>query len=304
MESIFSAVNILAVLVGAAIFVLAYAILVPKRKGSLGHVNSSIAREGEQGIKMLKTLGSDIYAILPETTKETKHDDTLLKNLIQRAGNPWGVSPAEFRFLRYVTLLIGALVGAGAWLVVLLLGYTVPWWAIAAAGAVLGFFFPDITHKEKANERDIEFKRELPEALDLISLTVASGKTFEQSLREIVPHLRDSSLKTELATVVQSINSGKTLRSSLDDLAERVPSSGITTFIRSIQESAELNVSMEEILESRATESREELFALIREKTATLPNKMTTALSLPLSFALLVLVLAPSLTSLVGALGA
>jgi tight adherence protein C len=188
------------------------------------------------------------------------------------------------------------------WFATFVFGVWAPWYLIVGLAAVVGFLYPGINHKEKAAERDLDFKRNLPEALDLIIISVSAGRTFNQALRDTVPHLKDSHLKTELSSVIRTVDSGRTMKEALDNFADRAPSTSIVTFTRSLQEASELNASMEGTLRSRSDESRAELFSMIRERTAALPIKMTAVLTPTLSFALMIILLAPFVTSLMAIL--
>ena len=291
----------LAILSGLLIFVLAYAILVPKRSGRFSPDNEKEA-SGNMALRALTVLSSEIYEALPSGSRsaQTKGQRNLIQidDLLVRSGNPWGLKAEEYVFIRYITALIGAVAGAAIWFATYVFGVWVPWYVFVAGFALIGFFYPGIYHREKAAERDLDFKRNLPEALDLIIISVKAGKTFNQALREAIPHLKDSHLKNELAAVIRSVDSGRTMKEALDSFAERAPSPSIVTFTRSLQEATELNVSPEGTLRSRSDESRAELFSMIRERTAALPVKMTAVLTPTLSFALMIILLAPFVTSL------
>lgn len=289
----------LAVLSGLLIFVLAYGVLIPKRRDRFNPDNSEEAANNT-ALRALTVLSSEIYDALPASSSSGRAQRNLnrIQELLTNSGNPWGLKPEEFVFIRYITGLIGAVAGAAIWFATYSFGVFVPWYLVVSGFGILGYFYPDINHREKAAERDLDFKRNLPEALDLIIISVSAGRTFNQALRDSVPHLKDSHLKTELGAVIRSLDSGVGTRESLDLLVERAPSTSIVTFIRSLQEATELNVSLEGTLRSRSNESRAELFSLIRERTAALPVKMTSVLTPTLSFALMIVLLAPFITSL------
>ena len=295
----------LAILSGLLIFVLAYAVFVPKRTGRFAPDNED-ETSGNAALRALTVLSSEIYSALPSGTRsaQTKNQRNLIQidDLLVRSGNPWGLKAEEYVFIRYITGLIGAVAGAAIWFTVYSFSIVLPWYALVAGFALVGFLYPGINHREKAAERDLDFKRNLPEALDLIIISVSAGRTFNQALREAIPHLQDSYLKTELSTVVRSVDSGRPMKEALDSFAARAPSTSIVTFTRSLQEATELNVSLEGTLRSRSDESRAELFSMIRERTAALPVKMTAVLTPTLSFALMIILLAPFVTSLMAIL--
>lgn len=293
----------LAVLSGLLVFVLAYGILIPKRRDRFNPDNSEES-SGNTALRALTVLSAEIYDALPASSSSGRAQRNLVRiqELLTSSGNPWGLKPEEFVFIRYITGVIGAVAGAGIWFATYAFGVFVPWYLVIAGFGILGYFYPNINHREKAAERDLDFKRNLPEALDLIIISVSAGRTFNQALRDSVPHLKDSHLKTELGAVIRSLDSGVGTKESLDLLVERAPSTSIVTFIRSLQEATELNVSLEGTLRSRSDESRAELFSLIRERTAALPVKMTSVLTPTLSFALMIVLLAPFITSLMAIL--
>lgn len=299
-----AAIYALAVLSGLLIFIIAYSVFVPKRGGRF-RPNNEQETSSNSALRALTILSSEIYDALPSgqgTKTKTQRNLISIQDLLVRSANPWGLKAEEFVFIRYITALIGAVAGALIWFATFVFGVWAPWYAIVAIAAIIGYLYPGINHKEKAAERDLDFKRNLPEALDLIIISVSAGRTFNQALRDTVPHLKDSHLKSEFAAVIRSVDAGRTMKEALDDFADRAPSTSIVTFTRSLQEAAELNVSLEGTLRSRSDESRAELFSMIRERTAALPIKMTAVLTPTLSFALMIILLAPFVTSLVAIL--
>jgi len=289
----------LALLGGLLGFVIAYGFLVPKRRDRFKPDNGE-ETSSNSALRALTVLSSEIYSALPSTgSSKAKRDLTRIDDLLTRSGNPWGLRAEEFLFIRWITGLIGAFGGAGIWFATYVFGVWAPWYLIIGGFAALGFFYPYILHREKANDRDLDFKKNLPEALDLMIISISAGRTPTLAIRETVPHLKDSYLKDELSAVVRAVDTGKTMNEALNGFADRAPSTSIVTFTRSLQEAIEVNVSLEGTLRSRSDESRAELFSLIRERTAALPVKMTSVLTPTLSFALMIILLAPFVTSLV-----
>lgn len=292
-------IYVLSILFGLVAIILAYNFFVPKRTDRFEPNNENLT-EDNKGLKVLMLLGAELYGALPATKGKAKkqRDTSKLQDLLVRSGNPWGVNPQEFLFLRYVTAIIGGAGGAAFWAALNGFGVSVPWYAVVIISIIIGFAYPYILHKEKATERDLDFKKNLPEALDLIIISISSGKTFNQSLRDAVPHLKDSHLKTELRSVIKSIDSGRTMKEALDIFASRAPSTSIVTFTRSLQEANELNASLEDTLRARSNESRAELFSIIREQTAALPTKMMAVLTPTITMTLLIFLVSPFLSTL------
>ena len=151
-----SSIYVLAILTGLLIFILAYGTLMPKRTDRFSPNNENEASENG-ALRVLTILSSEIHDALPQSARNkpvSDHKLARIKDLLIRSGNPWGVTPEEFAFMRYVTGLIGAISGVAVWFAMFIFGLWLPWYAVVAASALIGFFYPYINHKEKADERD------------------------------------------------------------------------------------------------------------------------------------------------------
>lgn len=292
---------IIAALVAILGFLLLYAFLIPK---STRHfkVGSAKAQEENVALKTLNVIGNDIYAAWPsffdKRSKTRQKRNPKLESLIRRSGNPWGVSASEFRSFQVLAGFLGFLVSLPLTFLVLVPLSGLPWYVYVVSITLFAFFIPLIKYTEFAKERDLKFKRELPEALDLMTISLSGGHTFDRALKEVIPTLREGLVKQEFMNMVKMINSGNTTHDTLEAFALRAPSDGVLTFVRSVQNALAVNAPMSEILESRAKSSRDEFFALVEQKAAQLESVMMAVLAPTLLPALLITVIAPSINSL------
>lgn len=254
------------------------------------------------GMRAMAFFSTELHAALPASVadKLVGRPTTELENLIRRSGNPWKIKPQDFRILQITGGIIGIILGMVAAYVVTNYGpMGIPLWAGAAAGAFLGFVYPKSTYNSATAQRDIDFKRQLPEALDLLIIALSAGTTFGQALKSALPQMKSGILKDELQDISRNLETGKTLHESLGNFAERAPTESIKTFVRAVQEATELNVPIIEVLESRADASRKEFFALLQEKTASLEGRMMMVLIPTVMPALIIVLIAPSIMSIV-----
>ena len=254
-------------------------------------------------MRVMNYIGSDIYRMLPQGVGKVKKKSSRLEDLIVKSGNPWKLSYQEFYFYQFVSAVIGLVVGFPLWFLLTNTVFSPPLWTVLLVTAGFGFFVPQLKYRDAAKKRDLEFKRQLPEALDLLIISLSAGTTFQQSLREILPNMADGVLKVEFENIVNQLDLGKTLKAALDDFASRAPNESIITFIRSVQEGIELNVPLTDTLTSRAEASRADFFALIHQKTATLESKMMAALAPTLVPALFIVLALPYMLALSKVLG-
>lgn len=278
-----------------------YALFVPKNHDGFAPDNAEETADDPM-LKFVTVMSGSLYASLPRGVGRAKQDGSpYIKSLIVKSGNPWGLKPHEFRFFQITFGVLGLISG---YLIALLIApvLDVPWWAINLAVAIFAYFIPLIKYKDAAKKRDLEFKRHLPEVLDLITISIA-GQPLANAIRDAFPNMPEGVLKQEFAKVLRSMEAGKGLNESLEILIERAPNESIATFVRAVQEANSLDVSMIEVLQSRSRESRQEFFAVIHNKTAALPSKMMGILTPTLMPALMIVLVAPSMMSLLQNLG-
>lgn len=294
---------IIGALAGLLLFLVLYTLFVPK--GEARPIENNLEAADNKLLKFVGTIGSDFYSSLPAgliKAQKRKTTNPRIESLIVRSGNPWKLKADEFVLVQYIGGFLGFLASWLVWLF-LLLFISVPFWIVVPAVTIFSFMIPRIKYNEQAKKRDLEFKRQLPEALDLLIISLSGGRTFAQSLRDIIPNMQDGILKDEFQTIISNMNVGKTLQESLNEFALRVPSESITTFVRAVQSSTEVDSPIIDILKSRAEESRQEFFAMIHEKTAQLESKIFMLITPTLLPAILLVAVAPSIASMLQTLG-
>lgn len=294
---------VLATLVTTIFLLLAYAFFVPRRTDTFEPTidpNTNDAR----AIKFVATIGQELHSSLPDfgMRKTPKKPNQKLNNLIIKSGNPWNLTAHEFAFFQVATAFLGAVGGGLLWF---LTSFTieVPWFAVVGITTLLGYFIPYLKYTDQAKRRDLEFKRQLPDALDLIIISLSGGVTFPQAVRASIPNMNEGVLKEEFKSIINSIDTGRTLNEALDKFGERSPNDSIKTFVQAVKEANELDVAMEDVLASRAEASREDFFALINQKTAQLQSKMMAALTPTLIPAVIIIAVLPAAASIMSSFG-
>lgn len=295
-------------IIGALMALLAalivYAIFVPKSSRKFEPDNAEISSRNPM-IRLISSIGNDIYGAMP--AQFDKQDERLehprIKSLLIRSGNPWGLTAEEYIAFRWISAFLGFILGWGVWAVLAkLLGINIHWGIVVAGVTLFCYFIPKIKYDDQAKKRDMDFRKQLPDALELLRIAMA-GISLSGAMREILPNMDDGLIKSEFQNIVKILDSGGTLQEALDQFAERAPNDGILTFIRAVQSASEVNAPMGEILESRARASREEFFALIHQKTAQLESQMWLVLAPTLIPAVAIIATAPSLVAMLETMG-
>lgn len=291
-------VTIIAVLFGVIIFLVAYAVFVPRATENFKPAQDA----NSASMKLAGALGTELINSLPAEYVHKKRDKTNIQHLLKRSGNPWRVTADEFFFLQFVSAFVGFIASWVLWaLFSFVLG--VSWFFLIPIITALSFFWPRYKYGQTARERDLEFKRQLPEALDMLQISLASGQALPAGLRSTTAEMREGVLRDEFKQMVRRNESGMSMEATLDAFASSAPSEAIESFVKSVKQAQKLSVPMEETLAQRAAASRAEYISLIDKKIATLGTKMTSILTPTLIPALLITILAPTMFIIMDALG-
>lgn len=245
--------------------------------------------------KLLKVFGPEILGIVPKNLKKKLTKNEELDLLIKKSGNPWNVTVEELLLLRLTLTVLGVILG---FIFGSLLGFLVHPLLGVTIGLLLpfvGWIYTTSEYKELAKKRDKAFLKDLPQAIDLLTMALSGGNyTLINGIKETLPHLKeDSPIKTEFETILLEVNAGSTLSQALENFAERVPTPGVQSFTRALINANKKSVDMTEILKHRAKESRKELRAEAETKISALPDKVMGILSPVALFSIGIMLIMP-----------
>lgn len=183
---------------------------------------------------------------------------------LQAAGNPSGYSVDE-----YVAICMVSGIGlAAATLVVqFLLGASGLMFFLPVM-AFLGFMAPLMTLRAAANRRVIAIAKQLPYTLDLISLTMASGSGFTESIETLIRDDPNDDLNQELRIVLSEIEFGSTRASALTNLADRIPLESLRSVVAAVNQADRLGTPLSVILKLQADMLRQHRSVIAEKKSA------------------------------------
>ncbi|MDB4966337.1 MAG: Type secretion system protein TadC, associated with Flp pilus assembly [Myxococcales bacterium] len=175
---------------------------------------------------------------------------------LRNAGEPAGLSPDEFMGL----LIASSLSGVGlAMLFTWALGMG---FGLVIVGAFLGITLPNMWLSEKAQTRLASINRGLPQALDLVVLSMGAGLDFIGAVRHVVEkwsNKRDP-LCEELSRFLHELSLGKTRKEALEDLAYRAPTELVKAFVNNAVQAEKRGTPLVEILRIQADVARTKRF--------------------------------------------
>jgi tight adherence protein C len=167
--------------------------------------------------------------------------------------------------------------------------------AIALAG--IGFIAPDFVISGKARSRKDRIRAELPDALDLMAVSVEAGMGFDGAIAKLTEHMHGP-LADEFALTLGEIRIGESRQDALKKMADRTSTPELSSFVRSIIQADQLGISLGRILRVQATDSRLKRQAAAEEKAMKAPIKMLFPTVLFIFPAMFLVILGPAFLNL------
>jgi tight adherence protein C len=224
------------------------------------------------------------------------HEKTRL--LLAQAGNPSGLGPAEFLGLK--VLVAGAL-GGGGFVLFMLSGMAPPMnLVIPVTLGVFGYLLPGIWLKRQIKARKKEITKTLPDAIDLLTISVESGLGFDPALMRVAEKW-DNHLSREFARVLSEMRIGKSKREALREMAQRVGEDGLASFVSAVIQADQLGVAITQVLRIQSEAMRVRRRQRAEELAQKAPIKMLFPMAFLIFPALYVVILGPSVPRLVEA---
>ena len=231
-----------------------------------------------------------------------------LKDLVMKAGFHRPDALSIFMTVKLVvTLAGGALLSfqmaAGQWLgeytstpTILLAGL---------AGAVVGGILPEMCLDRLGARRQRRMAAALPDALDLMTLCLESGLTFERTLSRVVLELESMApeLAREFALAEAELRLGAERKNVLNDLHVRTGVEGLRDLSTTITQGERYGTPLAQSMRNIAHSERQQRAARIAAQVDRLPVLMSMPMLLLVTPGTLLLVAGPAFVSTMEMLG-
>jgi tight adherence protein C len=163
--------------------------------------------------------------------------------------------------------------------------------------AIMGFFVPDVVVTFKARSRKDRIQAELPDALDLLAVSVEAGLGFDGAITKLTEHM-DGPLAEEFGLTLGEMRIGESRGEALRKMAERVATPEMAAFTRAIIQADHLGISLGRILRLQATETRNRRQAAAEERAMKAPIKMLFPTVMFIFPAMFIVILGPAFLNL------
>ena len=111
-----------------------------------------------------------------------------------------------------------------------------------------GFHFPAMTLRDKMLKRQKQILLQLPDVVDLLTISVEAGLDFMGAMRRVVQKMPAGALRDELERFFKQVELGKTRKDALKSLAKRVQLTDLSTITASLIQADQLGSSIGPIL--------------------------------------------------------
>jgi tight adherence protein C len=249
--------------------------------------------------RTLRPLAGRLSRAVARVTTTSFTDRT--EKRLALAGNPGAMRTTDWLGIKAIAAVVGAAVLFAVFGLLggnLLLGL-----GSALAGVAIGYIFPEFWLGGRIRSRQHAILLQIPDALDLLTISVRAGLGFDAALAKVVEKL-EGPLTDEFRRSLAEVRVGRARRDALRDIIPRTDVPPLTNFIGAIIQAEQLGVSISKVLQVQSEQLRIERRQRAEEMAAKAPIKMLFPLVGCIFPSLFIVILGPAVILVVGSLSA
>jgi tight adherence protein C len=223
-----------------------------------------------------------------------------MRRRLDLAGNPTGWDSDRLLGMKAFIGLLGLILGAA--LPPLLGVRLLPTVGLAFGGLVLGWFAPSMWIYQRGYDRSERVRRELPDAMDLLTISVESGLAFDAALAQVA-RKTEGPLAEEFFRVLQEMQIGTGRVDALRGLSERTDVPELRSFVGAMIQADGLGIPVANVLRIQSKEMRVKRSQRAEEKAQKVPVKILFPLIFCIMPTLFIIILGPAVLSIAANLG-
>ena len=158
-----------------------------------------------------------------------------------------------------------------------------------------GFVFPVMNINERVKSRQKSIALQLPDTLDLLTISVEAGLDFMSAMRRVVEKHRPGPLKEELERFFKQTELGRPRRDALREMANRAQLQDLSAVVSSLIQADRLGVSIGPILRAQSDMLRIRRGQRAEKAAQEAPVKMLAPLMICILPSVFIMILAPVL---------
>jgi tight adherence protein C len=179
-------------------------------------------------------------------------------------GNPLSLDPAGLQTLRIAG---AAALGAMGTAIGMFIGTPFATGLSLLIGVAAGFYLPVVWLDQLVRERRAELETSLPNALDVVAISMEAGLGLDRALEQLVRH-QDDSLTLLVARALREIQLGRPRGEALVEMAEATGIDDFTSLVRGILYAERTGVPIARTIAAHAAQMRVKRRLKIRSEAA------------------------------------
>lgn len=262
-----------------------------------GELREAELREAELAVPFVDRVLDPVLRHFVGVGRRLTPDERMraVRHRLDLAGNPTGWDGERLVALKAFAGLIGLVLGL---LTPPLSGVGVlPTLACAVIAAVGCWYGPDLWLYQLAHDRSELIRRNLPDALDLLTISVEAGLAFNAAMSQVAERTRGP-LAEEFHRVQREMHLGASRAEAMRALGERTTVIELRTFLGAMVQADELGVPIAGVLRVQAGEMRVKRSQRAEELAQKVPVKIVFPLVTCIMPCLFIVVMGPAVITL------
>ena len=161
------------------------------------------------------------------------------------------------------------------------------------AASLAGYNAPNMYLYQKAHDRAEQLQRALPDAIDLLTISVESGLGFDAALSQVARNT-DGPLADEFARMLQEMQIGRGRAEALRSLADRTSLPDLRSFVSAMVQADAFGIPVGQVLRVQSSEIRTKRRQWAEEQAQKVPVKILVPLIFCILPCLFIAVLGPA----------
>jgi tight adherence protein C len=230
----------------------------------IGLGQSAVALELEKplGERLLQPLRKWFTRQMVRLTPATQA--AAFRRSLDFVGAPFGLDPAGLQTLRIAGAAAFGTLGVALGV---LIGSTVALAFALLAGAILGFYLPVLWLDQLVRQRRAELESALPNALDVVAISMEAGLGLDRALEQLVRH-QEGPLTLLVARALREIELGRPRAEALEEMARATGVEDFVALVRSIIHAERTGVPIARTIAAHSAQMRVKRRLHIRAEAA------------------------------------
>lgn len=248
--------------------------------------------------RTIKPIAARLSGAVARVTSTSFTEQT--EKRLAMAGNPGDMKVSDWLGMK--ALASGTAFAVAFLLFGLLGGNLAMGLLLGVAGLFGGYIIPEFWLGGRVKRRQKAILLTLPDALDLLTISVRAGLAFDAALGKVVEKMKGP-LVEEFRRALAEVRVGKARREALRDIVPRTEVQPLTNFVGAIIQAEQLGVSISKVLQVQSEQLRIERRQRAEEQAAQAPIKMLFPLVGCIFPSLFVVILGPAIILIIVNLG-